>query len=111
MITISTHVLDTTLGTPAAKIPVVLYRVSADGDALELASGETNMDGRVPVLAPAGDLVGGDYRLCFDVAGHFGGRESFYSTICIDFIVADTSQHYHVPLLLSPFGYATYRGS
>lgn len=109
--TISTHVLDTALGAPAAGIHVTLERW---GDETVIARGVTNTDGRVPSLVPDdGELGAGDYRLCFDVAEYFAAskRESFYNTICITFIVAGEPQHYHVPLLLSPFGYSTYRGS
>ncbi|CAN5458445.1 hydroxyisourate hydrolase [soil metagenome] len=112
--TISTHVLDTALGTPAAGIPVSLVRIEAgEGASVAIATAVTNADGRVPSLGSSGVLGEGHYRLCFDVADYFAstGRATFYGQICIDFIVAATPQHYHVPLLLSPFGYSTYRGS
>ena len=113
--TLSTHVLDTSLGVPAANIPVTLVRVEDGSDvAIVLASGVTNADGRVAAFGPAeGLLRDGHYRLRFDVAGYFADarRSSFYIEICIDFVVADAPQHYHVPLLLSPWGYSTYRGS
>ena len=111
--TITTHVLDTTFGAPAANIPVMLHRVEKDGSVV-IARGVTNADGRSGPLAPEhGSLREGSYRLCFDVAGYFAAtrRASFYNDICIDFTVAADPQHYHVPLLLSPFGYSTYRGS
>ena len=109
--TISTHVLDTALGAPAAGIEVTLYRVSG-GRATELGRGTTNADGRVASFA-ARELHAGTHRLCFDVASYFAGsnRASFYSEICIAFEVSASPQHYHVPLLLSPYGYSTYRGS
>ena len=112
--TISTHVLDTSLGAPAANIGVTLERVTEDATPMRIAEGVTNADGRVASLVPtAGALSAGRYRLCFDVDGYFRAthRTSFYREICIDFQVAETPQHYHVPLLLSPFGYSTYRGS
>ena len=112
--TISTHVLDTSLGRPAAGIAVTLARVDKPDVSTVIASGITNVDGRVAELAPAdGPIHGGRYRLRFDVANYFADsrRSSFYGEICIDFVVADDPQHYHVPLLLSPYGYATYRGS
>lgn len=112
--TISTHVLDTALGAPAANITVTLARADGRGAATVLARAVTNADGRIAALAPAdGSLLGGSYRLCFDVAGYFAAtqRKSFYNEVCINFQVADDPQHYHVPLLLSPFGYSTYRGS
>ena len=107
--TISTHVLDTSLGAPAADIGVTLYRA---GDEAPIATGTTNIDGRVSSFGDA-KLDAGSYRLCFDVAPYFAAsrRESFYVEVCIAFEVADEPQHYHVPLLLSPFGYSTYRGS
>ena len=111
---ISTHVLDTALGAPAANIAVRLERIEGKAAAILIASGVTNVDGRVASFAPdPGALPSGSYRLCFDVAGHFAAtqRASFYREICVDFQVADAPQHYHVPLLLSPFGYSTYRGS
>ena len=112
--TISTHVLDTSLGAPAANIGVRLDRVDANGGVTSVSSYVTNDDGRVAALAPSdGALAGGSYRLTFDVASYFAAkqRKSFYRLISIDFEVGDDPQHYHVPLLLSPFGYSTYRGS
>ena len=112
--TISTHVLDTALGAPAANIAVTLARSGGMGGTTIIARGVTNSDGRVPSLTPSdGPLTGGSYRLCFDVAPYFAAtqRRSFYGEICINFLVADEPQHYHVPLLVSPFGYSTYRGS
>lgn len=95
---VTTHVLDTAAGRPAPGIPVRL--VSGD---VVLAEGVTNADGRVPDLGPE-TLEPGDYRLEFDVATPFLPR------VVIEFTIADAS-HYHVPVLLSPFGYTTYRGS
>ncbi len=100
---ISTHVLDTSLGKPAAGVGVTLER----GDTV-IATTTTNADGRVTGLVPTG---AGAYRLTFDVAAYFGATKAFYHLIRIDFEVGDAEQHYHVPLLLSPFGYSTYRGS
>ena len=113
-VTISTHVLDTALGAPAAGIRVQIARVDATGNSVVFGEGITNADGRVPALAPIGAAVAaGRYRLRFEVSTYFSltKRPSFYEEITIDFRVADTAQHYHVPLLLSPFGYSTYRGS
>jgi 5-hydroxyisourate hydrolase len=112
--TVSTHVLDTSLGTPAAGLSVTLDRIGADGEATRISSHLTNKDGRVTALAPDDRrLPGGSYRLSFDVASYFAQtlRKGFYSEICIAFEIGDEPQHYHVPLLLSPFGYSTYRGS
>ena len=112
--TISSHVLDTALGAPAAHITVTLRRLDDRGGTETLASHVTNDDGRVPALVPdKAPFIAGNYRLCFDVASYFAStkRESFYNEICVDFKVGEEAQHYHVPLLLSPFGYSTYRGS
>lgn len=110
MTTISTHVLDTSLGKPAAGIDVRLFQP----DGIVISSGVTNADGRVASLVPDGTSIErGDYRLTFAIGSYFmaSGRQAFYPTVTIDFTVGDTTQHYHVPLLLSPFGYSTYRGS
>lgn len=109
MSTISTHVLDTSLGKPAAGISVMLER-----DGASVGSAVTDADGRArDILPPGSALTSGEYTLTFFVGEYFGAmkREAFYSRISIDFHVGASSQHYHVPLLLSPFGYSTYRGS
>jgi 5-hydroxyisourate hydrolase len=105
--TLSTHVLDTALGKPARGIRVSLSR----GDEV-LGSAVTDDDGRVREFPPMRGIEPGEYRLRFAVADYFVAtkRDAFYSEIVIAFRVADDS-HYHVPLLLSPFGYSTYRGS
>ena len=112
---ISTHVLDTALGRPAVGIGVVLEQLGSgsDGLARELARHGTDADGRVRELAPGGALGAGTYRLTFDTAAYFasGGVESFYPRVTVEFVITNAAQHYHVPLLLSPFGYSTYRGS
>lgn len=108
---ITTHVLDTALGRPAAGVPVRLERLTSDGPAT-LADTRTNADGRVADLGP--DRAGkGTYRLTFDTATYFGQTEQpcFFPEVTIGFSVTDADQHYHVPLLLSPFSYSTYRGS
>lgn len=105
---VTTHVLDAALGRPAAGVPVTLY----DADGVELGTGRTNTDGRVPELGPDA-LPCGDYRLVFATAEYFEAaqRDTFYPRVTIDFTLADESSHYHVPVLLSPFAYSTYRGS
>jgi 5-hydroxyisourate hydrolase len=111
--TISTHVLDTSIGRPAAAVAVVLQRRAGDGWA-DVAHETTSMDGRAAGLVPSGaSLAAGVYRLMFDAGGYFRRRsvDSFYTTIVIEFVVSDAAAHYHVPLLLSPYGYSTYRGS
>ena len=106
--TLSTHVLDTSLGKPAAGITVVME--SVDGQAI--GDGITDGDGRVGSLGPE-RLDAGDYRLRFASGGYFAARgvEAFYPEVVVVFTVADADQHYHVPVLLNPFGYSTYRGS
>jgi 5-hydroxyisourate hydrolase len=107
---ITTHVLDTSRGRPAGGVPVVLEIRSDDGWK-ELARAETDADGRARDLLAAPTT--GVYRLNFGVEAYFQaqGIEGFYPEASIVFHVRDASQHYHVPLLLSPFGYSTYRGS
>jgi len=105
---VTTHVLDAALGRPAAGVPVVL----ADETGAVLASAVTDADGRVGDLGPDA-LAAGAYRLTFDTAAYFAAseRRSFYPRVTIDFDLVDEAAHYHVPLLLSPFAYSTYRGS
>ena len=110
---ITTHVLDTSRGRPASGVPVVLEIRSEDGWR-ELGRASTDDDGRVQKLLPAGSsLIGGTYRLAFQTETYFTIHEieGFYPEVSIVFEVRDAAQHYHVPLLLSPFGYSTYRGS
>jgi len=109
MSAITTHVLDTALGRPAAGVPVRLESVTTPQT---LATAATNADGRVPELGP--DRVGaGTYRLVFDVATYFAAtdQQAFFPEISLTFELTDPDQHYHVPVLLSPFAYSTYRGS
>jgi 5-hydroxyisourate hydrolase len=87
---------------------------AADGNWKEIGAGLTDTDGRAKDLLPSGfALHGGVYRLVFDTEGYFAaqGVEGFYREVAITFTIRDPAQHYHVPLLLSPFGYSTYRGS
>ena len=106
--TLSTHVLDTSLGRPAAGITVLLETF----DGRPLGDGITDGDGRVGSLGPE-RLEAGDYRLRFASGGYFAARgvEAFYPEVVVVFTIADADQHYHVPVLLNPFGYSTYRGS
>jgi 5-hydroxyisourate hydrolase len=112
-VSLSTHVLDTAAGRPAARVDVRLSR--HDGSAwIEVSRHSTNDDGRVAALVAGGTpLATGTYRLTFDVGPYFERLrvESFYGAIVIDFVVRDAGAHYHVPLLVSPYGYSTYRGS
>lgn len=109
MSSITTHVLDTARGRPAAGVAIRLERGGT-----VLGSGETDADGRLrTLLPPEHRLEPGAYRLVFDTGGYFAAREqaAFYPSVSVDFVVRDAGQHHHVPLLLSPFGYSTYRGS
>lgn len=115
MSAISTHILDIAQGRPARAVPVTLEIRRAGADGWEsLAATETDADGRVKNLLPGGTaLLPAVYRLRFDTGAYFKaqGIESFYPRVAIVFEVRDAAQHYHVPLLLSPYGYSTYRGS
>ena len=104
---ITTHVLDTSLGCPAAGVPVVLERFVESGW-LEAGRGVTDADGRVGSLLSSAPQEG-LYRLVFDTGAYFPA--GFYPEVSVTFVVAAGQDHYHVPLLLSPFGYSTYRGS
>jgi 5-hydroxyisourate hydrolase len=105
--TLSTHVLDAALGRPAAGVSVRLEAA----DSTVLAEAATDGDGRVARF-PA-TLDAGTYRLRFDTGGYFATTQQsgFYPEVVLTFSVTDPQQHYHVPLLLSPFAYSTYRGS
>jgi hydroxyisourate hydrolase len=112
--TISTHVLDTSLGSPARDVPLVLEDRSGDGQWRRIGEAATNADGRVPALVPPDrTLVPGRYRLTFDTGTYFASRgvQTFYPTVTVEFVAQDAGAHYHVPLLVSPYGYTTYRGS
>jgi 5-hydroxyisourate hydrolase len=103
---ITTHVLDTARGRPAAGVAIVLER--SDGE--RVGAGVTDPDGR---LGDLGSVEPGHYRLTFDTGGYFaaGGQDGFYPEVVVSFEVARGEDHYHVPLLLNPYGYSTYRGS
>jgi 5-hydroxyisourate hydrolase len=111
--TISTHVLDTSIGRPAGGVTVRLTHLEGASWTL-VSQAVTDADGRVAALVPGSrPAAEGAYRLSFDVAAYFAERQqdTFYAEVAIDFVVRDASQHYHVPLLVSPYGYSTYRGS
>ncbi|MGO1282716.1 MAG: hydroxyisourate hydrolase [Psychrobacter sp.] len=119
--TLSSHILDTHLGKPAADVAVTLHRINDSGDATILASAITNADGRVATDSwqfdstlenNASDLSHGRYTLTFDTQSYFDAQQltAFYPQVIIDFMVRDDN-HYHIPLLLSAHGYSTYRGS
>ena len=110
---VTTHVLDLRAGRPAAGVRVALE--ARDGDGWQrLGEGATDLDGRLSGLLPAERrLAAGAHRLVFATGAWFAeqGVEAFYPEVSVVFEVADPTQHFHVPLLLSPFGYSTYRGS
>jgi 5-hydroxyisourate hydrolase len=110
---ITTHVLDIARGRPAAGVPVTLEAKGGGGWAV-VGRGATDADGRLRDLAPADfPLSAGEYRLTFDAGAYFSswGADGFYTEVVVSFVVRDAASHHHVPLLLSPYGYTTYRGS
>jgi 5-hydroxyisourate hydrolase len=110
---ITTHVLDIARGRPAAGVPVTLESKGEGGWTL-VGRGATDADGRLRDLAPPGFVPGGgEYRLTFDAGAYFAaaGVDGFYTEVVVAFVVRDAAAHHHVPLLLSPYGYTTYRGS
>jgi 5-hydroxyisourate hydrolase len=110
---ITTHVLDTGRGRPAAGVPVRLEQITASGEAREIARGVTDDDGRISDLLAPGSLRTATYRMTFDTGAYFEatGQRGFYPEVGVVFVVDEPTAHHHVPLLLSPFGYSTYRGS
>ncbi|MDB5889570.1 MAG: Transthyretin [Polaromonas sp.] len=114
----STHVLDTMHGTPANGMAVALYKLER-GRAMAVTAFTLNSDGRAPqgLLYDSSALETGNYRLVFEVADYFRSRgvvlpdPPFLDAVTLDFGVADSTRHYHVPLLVSPWSYSTYRGS
>ena len=114
---LSTHVLDTMFGCPAAGMAVALFTTQGDESSL-VRRYVLNADGRTDTpLYDAASLKAGTYRLVFEVEAYFAARDvalpqpNFLGRVSLDFGVADVSQHYHVPLLVSPWSYSTYRGS
>jgi len=106
---LSTHVLDATSGRPAIGMPARLER----GDGVRVASAATDADGRIKDWGGAAADQPGTYRLIFDTGAYFAARGigTFYPEVAVTFAIGDPSEHYHVPLLLSPYAYSTYRGS
>jgi 5-hydroxyisourate hydrolase len=110
---ITTHVLDTATGKPARAVPITLAFQDPSGGWIPVGAGETDADGRLRTLTPSGPVAPGIYKITFDTAAYFAtnGTAGFFPIVEIQFIVRDGAQHHHVPLLLSPFGFSTYRGS
>jgi 5-hydroxyisourate hydrolase len=108
---VTTHVLDAVSGRPAVGVAVTLEHQS-DAGWQPVASGSTDEDGRIADFGPV-DLEPGTYRVSFATGEHFArtGQPSFYPEVVISFSLSDPEAHYHVPLLLSPFAFSTYRGS
>lgn len=110
---ISTHVLDSSSGRPATGVDASLEFRAANGWEYK-GSGTTNSSGRIDRLITSNDgLPPGNYRVTFNTLSYFhlNGQECFYPEVVVVFEVADPDEHYHIPLLLSPFGYTTYRGN
>jgi 5-hydroxyisourate hydrolase len=110
---ITTHVLDISIGRPATGVPIILEIEKAGAAWKELGRGTTDSNGRLGDLAPRGSLKEGAYRLTFDTRTYFASRkvETLYPQVSVVFEVRHANEHHHIPLLLSPFGYSTYRGS
>lgn len=109
---ISTHILDTTRGRPADGVAILLEKELDDGTFGAVSNGNTDADGRLKGLVE-GEVPRGTYRLRFAIGEYFWrqGQRTFFPIAEITFVVEKSNEHYHVPLLLSPFGYSTYRGS
>lgn len=110
--TLSTHILDTSLGKAAAEVPLTVHRLLENQQWQELKQAATDKDGRASQLLETKDFTSGIYKLQFDVQKYYDGvgAECFYPFIEI-VVKCVAGQHYHIPLLLSPFGYTTYRGT
>ena len=112
MSSVSTHVLDLVKGGPAQRVPVTLEE-QVNGQFVQIAHGLTDADGRVKDLIPRGSEVHGTFRITFDTDAYFATQKitGFYPSVSILFRIPTPGEHYHVPLLLGPYGYSTYRGS
>lgn len=109
--TISTHVLDLASGEPARGVGVALFRLNDDGTPALISELQTDDDGRIGDLLDGGELAEGDYQLAFDIGGYADDRDAFFQSAAVALRIGDVTRPYHVPLLLSPFGISTYRGS
>lgn len=111
---ITTHVLDTSRGRPAEGISIVLERLEDTGEAVVIGRGKTDADGRLrDLLPPEPRPKAGNYRITFDTGAYFAaqGTTGFYPSVSITFTLRAPEEHHHVPLLLNPYGFSTYRGS
>ena len=109
--TISTHVLDLASGEPAPGVGVALFRLTGSGTPELLSELETDDDGRIRDLLGGAELTEGDYQLAFDVGGYADDPDAFFQSAAVALRISDAGRSYHVPLLLSPYGMSTYRGS
>ncbi len=109
--TISTHILDLASGEPAAGVGVALFRLADDGSPELVSELQTDRDGRIGDLLAGDELAEGDYQLAFDVGAYAEDPDAFFQSAAVALRITDPSRSYHVPLLLSPFGMSTYRGS
>ena len=109
--TISTHVLDLAIGSPAAGIGIALFRLADDGAPELISDLQTDGDGRIRDLLNGGELAEGDYQLAFDVGGYAEDPDAFFQSAALALRITDAARSYHVPLLLSPFGMSAYRGT
>jgi 5-hydroxyisourate hydrolase len=109
---LSTHVLDTSLGTPAAGVPAVLEQIDPDGSAWAVGDGVTDADGRIQQLN-TDDLEPGEYRVVLSTGGYFADKhpQVFYPSIAVQFVLSGDRQHYHIAILTSTYSYTTYLGS
>lgn len=111
MSTVTTHILDTAIGKPASGVAISLEQNSPEGW-FPLAQGETDSDGRLKTLTPE-PLTPGHYRLTAEIGDYFAaaGRDALYVSAQIDFVIAEAGSHFHLPFLISPWSWSTYRGS
>jgi 5-hydroxyisourate hydrolase len=109
--TISTHVLDLATGDPAPGVGVALFRLGDDGTPELVSELQTDDDGRIRDLLDGAPLTEGDYQLAFDVGGYADDPDAFFQSAAMALRITDPRRSYHVPLLLSPYGMSTYRGS
>ena len=107
---ITTHVLDTAAGKPAVGISVVLS-INRGSEWVRVAAGHTDQQGRLTRLTDGVEMLPGVYRLTFDTGTYHGDTQSFFPEVQIIFKVREAGEHIHIPLLISPFGYTTYRGT